>query len=79
MTLIKHTDTYYYDIVRKNIRKYRTEKKLTQQALADLTELSMHFISEIESTKKQKTFSISTVGRIADALEIPMFKLFEED
>ena len=79
MTLIKHSDSYYYDIVRDNIRKYRKEKQLTQQALADLAEISMHFLSEIESTTKNKTFSVSTIGRIADALEIPIFKLFEED
>jgi len=69
---------YYYDIVRKNIRKYRLEAKLTQQKLSDLAEISMHFLTEIESTKKKKTFSIETVGKIADALEIPIAKLFEE-
>ncbi len=69
---------YYYDICRKNIRKYRIEKNLTQQQLADLCELSMHFISEIESTVKNKTFSIETVGRIADVLQIPIDKLFKE-
>ncbi len=70
---------YYYDVCRKNIRKFRTDKGLTQQQLADLSELSMHFISEIESTVKNKTFSIETVGRIADALQVPMNELFKEN
>ena len=79
MARLKPAD-YYYDVARKNIRKYRQQKKLTQQALADLAGgLSMHFLSEIESSKKKKTFSIETVGRLADALEIPITKLFEED
>lgn len=69
---------YYYNVCRKNIRKYRNDKGLTQQQLADLSELSMHFISEIESTVKNKTFSIETVGRIADALQIPIYELFKE-
>ncbi len=69
---------YYYDVCRKNIRKYRLEKKLTQQQLADLCGLSMYFISEVESQTKNKTFSIETVGRIADALQVPIYKLFEE-
>lgn len=69
---------YYYDICRKNIRKYRIEKKLTQQQLANMAELSMHFISEIESTVKNKTFSLETIGRIADALQIPIDKLFKK-
>lgn len=70
---------YYYDVCRKNIRKYRNEKQLTQQQLADLSELSMHFISEIESSVKNKTFSIETVGRIADALQVPISELFKEN
>ena len=78
MTRLKPS-IYYYDVCRNNIRKYRTEKGLTQQQLADLSELSMHFISEIESTVKNKTFSIETVGRIADALQIPISELFKEN
>ena len=70
---------YYYDVCRKNIRKFRTDKGLTQQQLADLSELSMHFISEIESTVKNKTFSIETVGRIADALQVPISEFFKEN
>ena len=70
---------YYYDVCRKNIRKYRLEKGLTQQQLADESELSMHFISEIESLVKHKTFSIDTVGKIADALQVPIYKLFKEN
>ena len=78
MTRLKPS-IYYYDLCRKNIRKHRIEKGLTQQQLADLSELSMHFISEIESTVKNKTFSIETVGRIADALQISIDKLFKEN
>lgn len=77
MTRLK-SSIYYYDVCRKNIRKYRTKKGLTQQQLADLSELSMHFISEIESKVKNKTFSIETVGKIADALQIPISELFKE-
>ena len=35
-----HNDTYYYNIIRKNIRKFRKEKNLTQRQLADGTYLS---------------------------------------
>ena len=78
MALMQRADNEYYNIARKNIRKYRLEKKLTQQNVADLTDLSMHFVAEIEQIKRQKAFSIATVGRIADALEIPLSKFFEE-
>ena len=42
-----HDDYYYYDIVRKNIRKYRKMANLTQQQLADAIDVSMHYISQI--------------------------------
>ena len=35
-----HDDEYYYTIIRRNIRKFRLEQNLTQQDLADMTELS---------------------------------------
>ena len=64
-----HDDTYYYNIIRKNIRKFRKERKLTQRQLADGTYLSEDYICEIESSTKQKSFSIVTLGRITDFLE----------
>ena len=36
-----HDDYYYYDIVRKNIKKLAN---LTQQELADKIDVSMHYI-----------------------------------
>jgi len=74
---IIHTDDYYYNVVRLNIRKYRREKDLTQQELADEIYLSIDFISEIESLKRKKSFSLATLGRIADALEIDIRKFFD--
>ena len=75
---LKKSDDFYYDIIRKNIRKFRMEKGYTQQRLADEASLSMDYICEIESTKKQKSFSIATLGRIAEALDIDIKKFFEE-
>lgn len=78
MALIKHDDNYYYDIVRVNIRKYRLEKGFTQQSLADACDLSMDYIAEIESLKRRKSFSLSTLGRIADSLDVDIKKFFEK-
>lgn len=75
---LKKNDNYYYDIIRKNIRKFRKEKGYTQQRLADEALLSMDYVCEIESIKKQKSFSIATLGRIAEALEIDIRRFFEE-
>ena len=74
---MKHNDTYYFNIIRYNIRKYRIKSNLTQQELADKAGITMNYLSKIESNKMQRSFSIVILGRIADALEIDIRKLFE--
>ena len=74
-----NSNGYYYDIVRKNIKKFRKEKHLTQQQLAEKTDLSVDYICEIESPTKNKSFSIVTLGRIADVLEIDIREFFNEE
>ena len=70
---------HYYNVIRKNIKKYRKEKHLTQQQLAEATDLSVDYICEIESLTKNKSFSIVTLGRIADVLETDIKEFFTED
>jgi len=72
-----HNDYYYYDIVRKNIKKYRKMANLTQQELADKIGVSMHYISQIESANPNKYFTLVIIGRIADTLNIDIRNLFE--
>ena len=74
----KHNNMYYYDIARKNIRKYRKEKGYTQQGLAEKVDMSLDYLSEIESEKRRKTFSIEMLGRIADALEVDIRDFFKQ-
>ena len=74
----KINNTNIYDTVRINIRKYRKLKGMTQQELADASELSHGYIREIESLKMAVTFSLDAVEKIANALEIPFYLLFEE-
>ena len=78
MTPVKHSDDYYYDIVRVNIKKYRLEKGYTQQRLSDETELSLDYIAEIESLKRRKSFSLATLGRIADILNVDTKNFFNK-
>lgn len=63
-----HDDEYYYTIIRKNIRKFRLEQHLTQQDLADMTDLSREYICDIENAKRDKHPTIAVLGRIAEAL-----------
>ena len=73
-----HNNYFYYDIVRKNIKKYRTMANITQQELADRIDVSMHYISQIESANPNKYFTLVVIGRIADALNIDIRQLFDD-
>ena len=73
-----HDDYHYYEIVRKNIRKYRKQAHLTQQELADRSDITMHYVAQIESEKTHKYFTLAVIGRIADALNIDIKKFFDD-
>lgn len=67
-----------YDTVRQNIKKYRQQKGMTQQELADVSFLSHGYIREIESMAMGTTFSLDAVEKIANGLNIEIKLLFEE-
>ena len=71
-----HDDEYYYRIVRKNIKRFRNERKLTQQDLADMTELSREYICDIENEKRNKHLTIAVLGRIAEAMNVHIVNFF---
>ncbi len=58
-----------------NILYYRKEKGYTQQQLADMISYSKNHIQQIETAKA--TPSVIALLDIAQALEIPVAKLFE--
>ncbi len=72
-----HDDEYYYKIIRKNIKKFRLEQGLTQQELADMTEMSREYICDIENESRNKHLTIAVLGRIADALQIDITNFFK--
>lgn len=71
-----HSDTYYFDIIRYNIKKHREAAGLTQQQLADKAGITMNYLAKIESKKMQRGCTIVIVGRIADALNVDIRDLF---
>ena len=58
-----------YDTIRKNIKKYRKERKMTSAELAELVDLSHDFIRQIESEKTAYNFSVETFYKISVALD----------
>ncbi len=72
-----HDDEYYYEIIRQNIRKFRKERNLTQQNLADMTDMSREYICDIENESRNKHPTIAVLGRIAEALDVPIGDLLK--
>lgn len=59
-----------------NVRKYRLEKELSQEKLAELSGLHRTYISAIE--RAERSISLDNIQKIANALKIEMYKLFKE-
>lgn len=60
-----------------NLKKYRTELGLSQEAFADKCGMHRTYISAIECYRR--SISLENIQRIAEALEIETYKLFLED
>ena len=73
-----HNDEYYYSIIRKNVKKYRLKQKLTQQNLADMTDMSREYICDIENESRNKHLTIAVLGIIAEALNVDIRNFFEK-
>ena len=67
-----------YDTIRKNIKKYRKERKMTSAELAELVDLSHDFIRQIESEKTAYNFSVETFYKISVALGVKLDDLIQE-
>ena len=74
MRFNRNDENYVYGFVGKNIKKYRKQKGLTQDALAELVNYSPSFIANIESNTHQ-TFSLGALWRIATALGVSLHEL----
>lgn len=78
MEFKKDDENYIYEIISKNIKKYRKLKGWTQEKLAEEINYSVSFIRGIESAYHQ-TFSLGAIWRISRVLEVDFCKLCEDD
>ncbi|MDR2479591.1 MAG: helix-turn-helix transcriptional regulator [Treponema sp.] len=62
------------DVFIANVRKFRKQKKLTQEKLAELCDSDPHYIGQIENGRRFP--SIQFIEKIAAALEQPPYLLF---
>lgn len=60
----------------KRLNQLRKEKKMSQERLAELSELNRPYISAIEQGKRN--VSIEVIEKLAQALEIEIKNFFED-
>lgn len=79
---VKNEEKESYKLLKNNIsfniRKYRKEKKFTQEQLAERANISYDFMRRIESRQNGCGFSIYTLYKIATALGVKLDDLTEE-
>jgi transcriptional regulator with XRE-family HTH domain len=63
-------------ILGKNVRRFRHQRKLTQEQLAFEAEIDLTYVGGIERGKRNP--SLLVMARIADALSVPLTKLLAE-
>jgi transcriptional regulator with XRE-family HTH domain len=72
-----NNDTELYKTIGSNIKAYRKQANITQSKLAEEIGISLSYISKIEATECDKSFSLSTLNSIANALQVDIEKFFE--
>ncbi len=65
-----------YNNFRENIKYYRKKLNLTQEDLAEKTDLSISYIKQIESNKEFKNVSLTVILKLSKALDVSVDKLF---
>lgn len=60
------------------IQYYRKLRGMTQEAFADRIGRSWSFVAKIESPTRPFGVSMETLFKIADVLDVPVSKLFED-
>lgn len=74
----KNDETSIYNVIGKNIKKYRIKKGLKQRELAEKLYLSDSFIAKLESITYQ-SISIDTLEEIAKLLDTDIRNFFDRE
>lgn len=67
-----------YNIIGRNIKKYRILRGYTQRSLSEALDLSESFIAKLES-KTIQTISIDTLLMIAEFLDVDIALFFDKN
>ena len=73
---MNNQEARYHEIIAENIRKLRTQSKLSQEAMAEKLSCSREFISRVEN-KKEK-ISLNMLLKIASLFEVNPSTMFTQ-
>jgi len=73
----KKDENYVYYLVAQNLKIERKKKGYSQSKFAELCNYSEGFIMNIESPNYHQTFSLGTIWKFAEVLEIDIRELFK--
>ncbi|WP_456009244.1 helix-turn-helix domain-containing protein, partial [Clostridium butyricum] len=65
-------------MIGENIRKIRKEKRISINRLAQATQISLGYLSDLENGKANNP-SLEKLNRIADELNVPVNIFFDEN
>lgn len=68
-----------YLIFSNNVKNIRKQKNLTQEELAELSDLSISYVKQIESCKGFKNLTLTTMLKISKALDTTISNLFNSN
>lgn len=66
-----------FKAISENIKKFRAQNNLTQRELAEKVGISLSYLTKIEATNCNKSFSLHVLFDIADALKVDIKEFFD--
>ena len=69
----------FYNIIRKNVKKYRVQQGMTAAQLAEKAGLGHDYLRQIESEKDRHHVSLISLYKISVALHVSMDALIADD
>lgn len=69
----------FYNMIGKNVKKYRKIRNITQEKLAELIDVSTSLISNLECEKINQGIGINTLYKISIVLDVPISKFMEDN
>ncbi len=77
--ITNHDLNQQYETFSKNIKTFRLKNKITQEQLAEQSDLSISYIKQIESGKEYKNVSLTVMLKLSKALNTKVNRLFQEN